>query len=191
LGFDFLVFNMVKKFKIIIILFLSALFIFSVVYAVLLKNKDLDNAGEIAIPNNSLPVAPESSFYKTFSHPIYGFSFDYPPDWSVDAFSGEDEETLLLRSAEKGIMIFVYPFNETGVLTKERILRDVPDMKIENEISLKIAGAVDALGFDSKEREFGPTKEIWFIHNGRLYQVAAGEGTGEVLYNLVETWRFN
>lgn len=140
-----------------------------------------------------------SAAFRTYTHPVHGFSFDYPADWSLDVFSdppdgeaGEGEETVVLQNAETGIAVFIYPFDEPGPITKKRILRDVPDIKIENEIGLKIAGgSIDALGFDSNERELGPTKEVWFVHGGFLYQISGAQGSGEALYIIVESWKFN
>jgi len=141
--------------------------------------------------NVSDKVSGAEAQFKTFVHPVRGFSFDYPADWSADAFLQDTEEAVMVggQNQETGIAIFIYPFDETGAITKKRILKDVPDIKIQNETALKISG-IDALGFDSNEREFGPTKEVWFVHSGFLYQIAASAGSGEVLYMIVESWKF-
>ncbi|MBU1102571.1 hypothetical protein KJ853_02860 [Patescibacteria group bacterium] len=137
-------------------------------------------------------VFPKSDF-KNYIHAGYGFSFDYPADWSVDIFKDDVGDVAVIQNAETGILIYVYPFDEPGPITKERILRDVPDMTIENGRQIKIgeAGVIDVLIFDSDEREMGPSKEMWFVHGGFLYQISAAEGSGEALNKIIESWKFN
>jgi len=114
---------------------------------------DINNAGA------------DEQAYKTCSHAGYGFSFECPADWSTDLFKDEGGEVAVVQNSETAILIYIYPFDEPGPITKERILRDVPDMKMANGRQIKIAGAIDGLSFDSGEREMGPTKEIWFVYN--------------------------
>lgn len=174
------------RFKIILI---SALVVGAAAAAVFVYSPE--NSGNPADIASRQTEVGEAAFM-TYIHPEYGFSFDFPADWGAESFA-EDEggEVVAVQNAETGILIFIYPFNEPGPITKERVLKDVPDMKIQNEIQLKIGGAIDAFGFDCDEREIGPTKEVWFVRNGFLYQISAAEGSGEVFYKMAETWRFN
>lgn len=147
---------------------------------------------ENLLPANSAGKTPAAgaAAFMTYVHPDRGFSFDYPADWSAEAFAEDGEgEIVAVQNAETGILIFIYPFNESGPITKERVLRDVPDMKIQNEIQLKLGNGIDAFGFDSSERDIGPTKEVWFVCGGFLYQIAAAEGSGETLSKMAETWK--
>jgi len=192
---------MSKKLKIIIILVFFALLLGGAAFGVWTKIKNsLNEEGDklsdlLGQKSPGGGVAENDSGgqaqIKTFSHPVYRFSFNYPEGWSAESFLEEEGEAVLVQSQneESGIAVFVYPFDEAGPLTKKRILRDVPDMKMENETTLKIVG-LDALGFDNNQREFGPTKEVWFVYNGFLYEISAALGSGEVLYMMVESWKF-
>ncbi len=164
----------------------------------------LANIAAPDVPKSDFKVSPKSDF-KNYTHPGYGFSFDYPADWSADLFEDDSGpaspslggEVAVIQNSETGILIYIYPFDEPGPISKERILRDVPDMKIANGKQIKIAPStgsgqtIDALSFDSDEREIGPTREVWFVFGGFLYQLSAAEGGEEALNKMIETWKFN
>jgi len=133
----------------------------------------------------------QKSDFKNYAHAGYGFSFDYPADWNADLFKDDVGDVAVIQNSETGILIYIYPFDEPGPISKERVLKDIPDMKIENGRQIKIANSIDALSFDSDEREIGATKEIWFVRGKFLYQISAAEGSEETLNKMVETWRFN
>ena len=155
---------------------------------------------------------------KTFTHPGYGFSFNYPSDWNATSFTEGDGETVLVQKSvsvtppsqggekegvkppsqggEKegvaGVQIYISLFDEQEtVLTKERILQDIPDLKITNDKPIKFAGTLDALSFDSVNDAGLNTKEIWFVHNGFLYQISAITGSETILNKMIGTWKFN
>lgn len=129
--------------------------------------------------------------FKTCAHAGYGFSFACPVDWISDLFKDGDGEVAVIQNAETGILIYIDPFDEPGAITKERILKDVPGMALENSQQIKIAGTIEALSFLSNERETGPTKEVWFVHKNFLYQISAAEGSDEVLAKMIATWKFD
>lgn len=138
---------------------------------------------------NSNQAAKGEPGFKTYAHPKYGFSFSYPDGWSAEAFQDDGGDGVAVQNQETGIMILIYPFPEPGPISRERILKDVPDLKIKNEIVLKVAG-LDALGFETDEREFGPTKEVWFVYNGFLYQISGATGSGAALEKIIASWKF-
>lgn len=129
--------------------------------------------------------------FKTCAHAGYGFSFACPVDWISDLFKDGDGEVAVIQNVETGILIYIDPFDEPGAITKERILKDVPDMVLKDSQEIKIAGTINALSFFSKEREIGPTKEIWFTHKNFLYQISAAEGSDEVLAKMIATFKFD
>ena len=71
---------------------------------------------------------------ETYTDSVYGFSFRYPHDYTVSSFpEGENGYIVLLQkpNARESMQIFVSPFDETGLITAERVHEDLPDMKIE------------------------------------------------------------
>ncbi len=92
----------------------------------------------------------------------------------------------------QGMQIYISLFDEPETtLTKERILQDLPDLKIDNDKQIKIAGVIDALRFDSANQSGENTKEVWFVYNNFLYQISAVVDSEAVLEKMIGTWKFN
>lgn len=163
------------------------------------------NKPEPASRNSAGQTAPAPGF-KSYSHPGYGFSFDYPDGWNVSSFAENDGETVLLQNLSAsdlridprnisgqergGIQIYILMFDEPGPITKERILQDIPDLIINNDKQIKIAGVADGLKFDSASQSGEKTKEVWFVYENFLYQMTAIEGSGDVLDKIVRSWKY-
>ncbi len=91
---------------------------------------------------------------------------------------------------QASLQIYIMMFEETGPITKERILEDLPDLKIVSEKQINIAGTINALSFESENESSQKTQEVWFVYNNFLYQISAA-GNGEVLDKIIQTWKFN
>jgi hypothetical protein len=103
-----------------------------------------------------------------------------------------DGKRILAESGEskKGFEIVILPFDENGQLTKERILTDVPDMKIENEKEITIGNDIKALAFGSEDENLGPTFEIWFASGGHLFEARTYPEFGEAMKGILQTLKF-
>ncbi|PJE69041.1 hypothetical protein COU96_01905, partial [Candidatus Shapirobacteria bacterium CG10_big_fil_rev_8_21_14_0_10_38_14] len=105
----------------------------------------------------------------------YKFSFEYPKNFTATKFQeGEEGDTILVQEKEskKSFQIFISPFDEPGPLTKERVKQDLPDLIINNPEQRVLKNGAVALVFFSEESSIGETREIWFVHNGYLYQIS-------------------
>jgi len=193
---------MSKKSKITIISLAAAVLIGG---AVFLWKSDFNKTKEVGLQNS-----PKSDLngFKTYTHPGYGFSFDYPGGWNVSSFAEGEGEVVLIQPvrsqpsgtaavppvAERtsnGLQIYISMFDEEETsLTKERILADIPDMLIENDKQIKIANAIDALSFDSANEAGDKTKEVWFVYNSFLYQITAAAGSEATLNTIIQTWSY-
>lgn len=175
------------------------LILVAILLAVLVVWAVKKQGGGDAAPAGGPPAgASEKSLgsFKTYTHAGYGFTFDYPADWNATSFYDGQGETVLAQPPSasdqrinprqiSGLQIYIIPFDEPGPITKERILADLPEIKINDEKQIKIAG-LDALSFESAE-----LAEIWFVREGFLYQITASANNKEVLDNAVETLRFD
>ncbi len=143
----------------------------------------------------------KSELNRTYFHPKYKFSFQYPGELNVSAFQeGEYGETVLVQKPDEraGFQIFIAPFDEAGPMTKERILQDLPDMVVEEPQQVIIGQdpstgsgqAITALIFFSHEPSLGKTREVWFIHGGYLYQLSTYAGLDGFIGRILETWKF-
>lgn len=133
-----------------------------------------------------------------------GFTFAYPDKLKVTEtpIKNENDEqigkTILVESTDsgptaqagKGFEITVLPFDEDIVLTKERILQDLPQFKIEKEKSVKVGGDISALAFESQDEGIGETYEIWFVHKGYIYEARTYRSFGETMEKILGTWEF-
>ncbi len=125
------------------------------------------------------------------------FSFAYPGKLNVTETPIEDADgkqigkTVLVESGEakKGFEVVVLPFDENIVLTKERILQDMPDKVINNEKNVTVGRDIPALAFDSEDPDLGATYEIWFIYNGSIYEARTYPNFGIAMGEILKTFK--
>ena len=94
-----------------------------------------------------------------------------------------------LQENEKGFQIFIAAFDEPGPITKERILKDIPDMVISNEKEILVGGE-RALSFTSQDDLGNETQETWLVHSGNLYQISVFPSFEKELLEILKTWKF-
>ena len=130
----------------------------------------------------------------------YGFSFSYPEGFNISDFEEGGGKVILVKNVgssvsnnsnnyENGFQIFIAAFDEPGPITKERILKDIPDMKIVGEQYIDVGGE-RALNFTSQDDLGGETREIWMVHGGFLYQVKGYKNFEEKMIEVLKTWKF-
>lgn len=136
----------------------------------------------------------KGSEYQAYTNSTYNFSFKYPEGFTMANFQeGEYGETILVRKKEgkESFQIFISPFDEPGPLTKERILEDLPNMIVEDAQQRLLKNGAVGLIFFGQEPSLGKTREVWFIHNGYLYQVSTLAELDRWLAGILSTWRFH
>jgi hypothetical protein len=141
----------------------------------------------------TLTPSTEDEKNNVYTDSQYNFSFQYPKSFTATKFSDQEETATILVQGEggkTGFQIFIAPFDEPGPLTKERILQDVPDMKITNAENRALKNGIPALIFFNEETSLGKTREIWFIENGYLYQVSTTITLDSLVAQIIETWKF-
>ena len=161
-------------------------------------SQDGVTGGSIAISNDG---------GKIYSDTDYRFSFKYPQDFSVGAFSdAENTKTILVQNAEKtaGIQIFISAFDENITLTPERIKKDVPDIAMSDVKSISVgqeqrsdlgvpalrSDLVTAVSFNSNNST-GQSREVWFVYKSNLYQMSAPIAASGILDTIITIWHFN
>lgn len=88
----------------------------------------------------------------------------------------------------RGFQIFVTPYGQPQV-TRERFLMDTPSGVMDSPTDIVIGGA-QATMFFSKNPVMGETREVWFIKDGFLYEVATYKELDEWLGNIMQGWKF-
>lgn len=121
----------------------------------------------------------------------YHFSFDAPKGFSFNEIPDEKGTVVLAEgSAGESFQIFVIPFDELGPLTPERIKKDLPQKVIRNPRAGTLDG-VSAIAFLSHEEGTGDVFEIWFIHDGNLFQITTNASFADGLQGILQTWKFS
>lgn len=154
------------------------------------------NENQSVVPEQTFTIEPSKEDEKNnlYTDSQYGFSFQYPKSFTATKFKeGEDGDTILVqqKDGKNGFQIFISWFDEEGPMTKERILQDLPDMKITNAENRVLKNGIPAFLFFSEEASLGETREIWFIKDGYLYQITATKEIDSLVAQIVATWKFD
>ncbi|MBD3282063.1 MAG: hypothetical protein GF387_00400 [Candidatus Portnoybacteria bacterium] len=192
-----------KKNKKLIILIILILIIIIGIYLIIPKQKEeplKQDSSENEFQNKQLQSQtfeiketnnPERKLYIDSQ---YNFSFQYPSSFVINKFQeAENTSTILVQEKEtkKSFQIFISYFDEPGPLTKERILKDLPDLKIENPQQRVLKNGIVALIFFSEESSIGKTREIWFVYKDNLYQISTYKELDQLTAQMLQTWEFN
>lgn len=157
------------------------------------KNPLMSLLGDIS--GNQAPTQNESQTsseeLQTYQSAKYNFSFEYPKGFSVAEFiEREATDIILIQNTEtrRGFQVAISPFGGPALITPESILKDIPDMKI-NEPKNTISSGIRALEFLSDDGG-APKAEIWFINKGYLYQITAFEKDKDLIEKVLSSWVF-
>ena len=121
----------------------------------------------------------------------YNFSLLYPQELMVNEFPGSDGViTITFQNIKKkeGFQLFIAPYSESQV-SDARFKQDEPSGVRELETNITIDGVTGA-EFYSIDASLGATREVWFIHNGFLYEITTLKPLDSWLANILQTWEF-
>jgi hypothetical protein len=137
------------------------------------------------------PFGPTSEIY---THPELGFSFRYPRGYTLTELPQEEQGVVLVEDPTRPrqwFQVFSMPYDEAGPLTEARIRQDVPDITMEHPAPVQVAG-VSAISFvQFQTADVGKTYEVWFVHNGTLYEAATSADQAAALQDILSTWTFH
>lgn len=138
-------------------------------------------------------MAVSSELSKTYNSSGIGFSFNYPAGFKISEFTDEENrKTIILHRQDNAgnLQIYITPYDEPDfVVTKKKILNDIPDIIIEAPAGVDIGGT-RGLAFFSKNEAFGDSAEVWFAKNGRFYQISGKRQNATILDGILRTWKF-
>jgi hypothetical protein len=128
--------------------------------------------------------------YKEYRNKHYGFSVYYPAEIPPQELPDRDDQlTVLFQGAagEPGFEIYVAPTKDTTI-TPERFKLDQPSsvMKERHDTSIDGVSAITFFGFNAG---VGETREVWFIHNGFLFEVTTYKKLDSWLSDIMQTWQ--
>jgi hypothetical protein len=121
----------------------------------------------------------------------YRFAMFVPNDLKLQTYDeGKGAMTLTFQDVvtSQGFQIFVAPYGARQV-TQEKFMQDEPSGVMRSPMQITIDGE-PATSFYSTNNLLGDTAEIWFIHNGYLFEVTAPKSEASWLSGIMLTWEF-
>ncbi len=120
----------------------------------------------------------------------YGFALTYPAE--LGAVTDHDESdgarTIVFEGSDKAFQIYIRPYTSTTI-TREEFLQDNPSGVMNDPVDVLIDG-VRATLFYGRVEGFGDTREVWFLHNGYLYEVITYKELDTWLAEIMKSWTF-
>lgn len=148
----------------------------------------LPTAGTQTHTASSVDVPADWQFY---SNDVYGFSVYVPPDLVLreyDEGSGVRTFSFEKSDTQEGFQVFVVPYAEETV-SEARLLMDIPSGVVREQVEIVIDGE-KATAFFSQHALMGETREVWFIHDGYLFEVTTYKELDTWLAEIMQTWEF-
>lgn len=109
----------------------------------------------------------------SYTDPTYGFSISLPKDFIVSSSDQDDGELIIAEhpTFNLGLEAFISPFDSEGQLTVDTIRELNPALSIKEPVDMELPDGTPALRFASDDPALGDTRQLWFLHNGDLFQV--------------------
>lgn len=142
---------------------------------------------EIGRPN------PPPPGYIRYQNDHYGFYFYHSPEATITEYDEGDGATTIVQenfNNMRGLQIFIVPYTKPTI-SEERLKLDIPSGVIKNLATTTIGKImVPVTTFNSFDENLGETREIWFIHDGHLYEITTFKGVRDWLTPIIQSWRF-
>lgn len=170
-----------KKFSIFIAIIIVTVSVGGYFY--FFKNMNTEN-----LSSDKSEVSTDTLQYKNIER---SFTLEYPRDLKYkDTDEGDTTHTIVFSddTGDKSFQIFFTPYLGDQI-TQSRILKDVSSGKFTQPIDIVINGSIRAIVFFSTI-DVGEMREVWFLHDGYLFQVTTYRDLDEWLAKIMETWEF-
>ena len=163
------------------------------VYAGYAAQRDATVNDDVRIvgPNFSPPPSRREDGFLEYKNLILHFDLFYPPELRVTEYDdGTAASTITFEAAgsNHAFQIFAVPYAESTI-TKEQVEKDVPSGMITGATDIVVDGS-PAVMFFSTDPRLGEMREVWFIHNGFLYEINTIKENDEWLSQIMATWTF-
>jgi hypothetical protein len=161
-----------------------------------LKRVRKESAQGINVPNLVTGNVDNSNATKTYLHSDESFSFSFPSDFTFSSMADQNtdnlqSDTLLFKGNQntRNFQIHISSFDGT-TLDVARIKRDIPSLDVEQPEKIAIDGA-QGVAFLSKEAGSAlVTREIWFVHDSKIYQVSTFKDFDQEMVSILSTWKW-
>lgn len=146
------------------------------------------SAGALSIATSTLPPPPNTKRYQSNT---YRFSLYYPDDLSVTEQPGASGSMVVLfedQTTDQGFDVFIVPYNQPKI-TQQTFEMDEPSGMMDDPTDITV-DAAPATEFISTNQAMGASVEMWFLHDGFLYEVTAPQALAPWLLQIMGAWQF-
>ncbi len=175
--------------KLTIILIIGAVLVAALAYLKMAPQGALVKQDAPATSSNSGTLQDHLNTTQWKEYKTDDFSFRHSDSFKVTSVPNGDSEVITAEDDKFGFQMSIMPFDEAGPITKERILKDVPDMEINEPGRAKLDG-VETLIFYGANEDIGETFEAWLTYKGNLYQIMTGREEEKLLEKILDTWKW-
>ena len=130
---------------------------------------------------------------KAFEYRKTGLSFSHDSEHTVRVVSDQGIDTIVVQSesdTSKGLQISVLPYeDDPSTLTFQKIMSDIPDMKVERPQVGTLPFGSQALSFETGDGALR-TREVWFARAGYVYQMSAPIGSSGLIESTIASMSF-
>lgn len=178
--------NTYKKQVVLVLVISAVLLLVYGVYHYAKKNGGTNTSSSSGQTEGTLP----------YLHGDNSFSFRFPDDLkftnSAEDVNGETQETVIFTSNDnnRGFQIFIAPFDSKSDFSIEDVKGSNPELEISDSKNLAIGGE-KAISFISKIKGSNfDTLEIWFTHQGKIYQISTYPNFKGELLDILPSWKW-
>jgi len=126
-----------------------------------------------------------------YSDPDFHFSLSYPSDLEVHVYPEDNGgRTVAFEGASpgEGFQVYVQPYSDTKI-TDQQFRTDEPSGVMKDPQDIQIDGAPAKIFYGHNDA-MGGTREVWFIHNGLLYEIMTYKPLDNWLGTIMTTFHF-
>jgi hypothetical protein len=128
---------------------------------------------------------------REYKNTAFRFSVDYPDTLSATEYQEQGNAltaTFVNSDDTESFEIYVTPYSQSQITSTEFQL-DEPSATFNNPTNVVIDGT-QATMFYGSNPIMGDTREVWFIKNGFLYEVATYKSLDQWLGTIMQSWQF-
>ena len=131
------------------------------------------------------------SGYLQYTNAALHFALSYPPTLHKSTYNeagGAFTTSFQDPSSGVGFEVYVTPYSDSQI-TETKFKMDEPSGVFNQPTNVVIDG-IQATMFYGHNGIMGDTREVWFIKNGLLYEIATYKDLDQWLGTIMQTWRF-
>lgn len=122
------------------------------------------------------------------------FSFMMPDGVLAQEFPGTSGTVVRLHRPDTSTHLVVSVASsktDPDAFTADTVAKDAPGMQVSGASSVQMPGGITALEFTSTSAAWGgPSRELWFAHDGKRYQVSTPLADAKLLDFVRDSWQW-